>query len=240
MYGIMHEGHGSARPRTRRGVRAGLTLALMSLAACGGGHELERYSFVGQTVAVADYPAPSPDLWTGDYDVVGDDVITAVVDAGSRVAKEVEARHARTRLDSAANLVDVRQRLSSRTLERTARYLGATVAEDAAGADFLLEIYVRQFGIDARGDRAARVFMKVEAVLLDRRTGHEAWSVVVDSHDRLTPSVRSGVVPADIVTAGTLRELTVEDMRLALAGLTDFTSDYVTNELREDLRDARD
>lgn len=239
MYGIMHEGHGNARPRTWRGVGAASMLALLPLVACGGGHELARYSFTGKTVAVADYPAPAPDLWTGDYDVGGDDVITAVVDAGSRVAKEVEARHARARLDSAANLVDVRQRLSARTLDRTARYLGATTAEDPSTADYLLEIYVREFGIDARGS-SARVFMKVEAVLLDRRTGHEAWSIDVDSHDRLTPSVRSGVVPADIVTAGTLRELTVEDMHLALAGLTDFTSDYVTRELREDLRDARD
>lgn len=240
MYGMMHERHRIAGERGMRRTAgaAALALALGSLTACGGGHELARYDFVGKTVAVADYPAPTPDLRTGDYEVDDDDVITAVVDAGSRVAKEVEARRARTRLDSAANLVDVRRRLSERTLQRAARYLGATVVDDAEAADYLLEIYVRQFGIDARS-RSARVFMKIEAVLLDRRTGHEAWNVVVDSHDRLTPSVKSDLVPADIVTAGTLRELTVEDMRLALAGLTDFTADYTTNELREDLRDAR-
>ena len=41
------------------------------------------------------------------------------------------------------------------------------------------------------------------------------------------------------MTAGTLHTLTVETLRAELAGLTDFTADYLTNELREDLRDVR-
>lgn len=226
------------------GYLAGVCLLLVTTA-CGGGHELERYSFAGATIAAADFTPPAPALWTGSYELEGDDAITAVVTAGASVAKEVEARRARVRLDSASNLVDVRQRMTRRTLERAARYLGATPlagddGERVTGADYLLEVYVRQYGIDARGSRPARVFMKVEAVLLDRRSGHEVWNVEVDSHDRLTPSVRHGSeLPAEIVTAGTLHTVTVEQLETALADLTDFTADYVTNELREDLRDVR-
>lgn len=234
-YGSMHD-----RAATHRGAVLACTLAAASLAACGGGHELERYSFAGSTLAVADYAPPAPALWTGGYDVDGDNVITAVLDAGSQVAKDVEARRARTRLDSAASQVDVRQRMSQWTLERAARYLGARPVDDPATADYLLEVYVRQYGIDARGTRAARLFMNVEAVLLDRRSGHEVWTVEVNSHDRLTPSVATGSsVPIDIVTAGTLHTLTAEQLRAELAGLTDFTADYLTNELRKDLRDIR-
>lgn len=230
---------GRRRSATRR--TAVICMAILFLqAACGGGHELEQYSFAGSTLAVADYPPPVPDLWTGAYDVEGEDLFTTLVDAGSRAAREVEARRARTRLDSAANLIDVRDRMSRWTLERAARYLGASPVDDPATADYLLEIYVRQFGIDARSDRPAQMFMKVEAVLLDRRTGYETWNVVVNSHDRLTPRVKGGgAVPVDIVTAGTLHTLTVEELRAELAGLTDFTADYLTNELREDLRDVR-
>lgn len=235
MYGSMHD---TAVP-TLRGVLV-CALAAASLSACGGGHELERYSFAGSTLAVADYAPPAPALWTGGYDVDGDDVITAVLDAGSQVAKDIEARRVRTRLDSAANLVDVRARMSQWTLERAARYLGARPVDDPAAADYLLEVYVRQYGIDARGDRPARLFMNVEAVLLDRRSGHEAWTVEVNSHDRLTPPVATGSsVPIDIVTAGSLHTLTAEQLRTELAGLTDFTADYLTNELRKDLRDIR-
>ena len=236
MYGSMHD----VATRVHRGAVLVCALAAASLAACGGGHELERYSFAGSTLAVADYPPPAPALWTGGYDVDGDDVITAVLDAGSQVAKDVEARRARTRLYSAASQVNVRERMAQWTLERAARYLGARPVEDAATADYLLELYVRQYGIDARGDRPARLFMNVEAVLLDRRSGHEVWTVKVNSHDRLTPSVATGSsIPIDIVTAGTLHTLTTEQLRAELAGLTDFTADYLTNELRKDLREIR-
>lgn len=231
--------HDRAAPARRRATLAGALVAA-SLAACGGGHELERYSFAGSTLAVVDFAPPDPALWTGGYDVEGDDVITAVLDAGSQVAKDVEARRARIRLDSAASRVNVRERMSQWTLERAARYLGAAPVEDAAAADYLLELYIRQYGIDARGDRPARLFINVEAVLLDRRTGYEVWTVDVNSHDRLTPSVATGSsVPIDIVTAGTLHTLTAEQLRAELAGLTDFTADYLTNQLRKDLREIR-
>jgi hypothetical protein len=215
-------------------------LAAAGLVACGGGHELERYSFAGSTLAVADHPPPAPALWTGSYEVDGDDVFTAVLDAGSQVVRGVEGRRARTRLDSAASLVNVRERMSRWTLERAARYLGAAPVEDAATADYLLELYVRQYGIDARADRPASLFMTVEAVLLDRRSGHEVWTVEVNSHDQLTPPVETGSsMPIDIVTAGMLHTLTAAQLRAELADLTDFTADYLTNELRKDLREFR-
>lgn len=224
----------------RRAILGSVAAATLGLAACGGGHELERHNFAGSTLAVADFAPPSPALLTGAYGVDGDDVLTAVLDAGSQAAREVEARRARTRLDSAAHLVDVRQRMSNWTLERTARYLGVSAVDNPTAADYLLEIYVRQYGIDARGSSSARLFMNVEAVLLDRRSGHEIWSVEVNSHDRLTPPVRmASAIPVDIVTAGTLHALTVEQLRDELAGLTDFTADYLTNQLRGDLRDLR-
>ena len=236
----MEDAARNRKPRGMGSTAALCTAVLVVAAACGAKHELKRYSFAGSTLAVVDYEPPAPELRTGSVDVDGEDVFTAVLDAGSRVAREVEARRARTRLDSAANLVNVRQQMSVRTLERAGRYLGTTPVDNAATADYLLEIYVQRFGIDARGGRAATVFMDVQAVLIERATGHEVWSVDVDSYDRLTPRVqRGGGVPADIVTAGTLHALTVEDYRRALDGLTDFTSDFVSNELREDLREIR-
>lgn len=234
MYGTMH-GFG----RTA-GVAVGVVCGLFTLSGCGGGSELERYDLAGRSLAVADYPIPSPDVRTGSYGGGGDDILSAVVEVGSGVAREVEARRARSRLDSAAVLVDVRRRLSEHTLERTARYTGTVPVDEIAAADYLLELYVRHFGIDARSGGPARLYMNVEAVLLDRRTGHEVWSIDVDSHDELTPRVRTGsAAAADIVTAGGLGTLDVDQLRDELAGLTDFTADYIMNELREDLRDAR-
>lgn len=211
------------------------------LAGCGGGHHLDEYTFVQHSLAVVQYPPPAPELRTGWYATDDSSVVRAVIDAGSRAAKEVEGRAARTRLDSAARLVKVGNRMASRTLERASRYLGTTPVEDRGHADYLLELDVRTMGIDAREGRPARVYMKVEAVLLDRRSGDEIWNLQVDSHDGVTPGVpRRDPVPSDIVTAGVLTTLSVEDFRRSLEGLTDFTSDYITNRLRADLRDVRD
>lgn len=78
-----------------------------------------------------------------------------MIQAGSRVAKEVEARRARTRLDSAATAVDVGRRMGERTADRAGRYLAATPVANGP-ADFTLEIWVTDFGLDARAwDSAA-------------------------------------------------------------------------------------
>lgn len=221
---------------------AACAVSILTLTACGGGgHQLGEYSFVSRSIAAVDFPAPGPELRTGSYRMPGGgDAIQVVADAGSRVAIEVEGRRARVRLDSASQLVDVRTRLTERTLERSARYLGADVARDRATSDYVLEIFVRGFGVDAR-EQSARVFMKTEAVLIERRTGREIWSRVVDSHDRLTPRIdgAGSPVPAGVVTSGILASLSVDDMHRALAGLTDFTADYIADELRKDLRNLR-
>jgi hypothetical protein len=223
---------------------AACAVSLLTLTACGGGggHQLGEYAFTSRSIAAADYPTPGPELRTGSYRVPGGgDAIQVVADAGSRIAIEVEGRRARVRLDSASQLVDVRTRLAGRTLERSARYLGAEPSDDRATSDYLLEIFVRGFGVDARDERSVRVFMKTEAVLIERRTGHEIWSVDVDSHDRLTPRIDGSrsPVPAGAVTSGILASLSVDDMHRALAGLTDFTADYIADELRQDLRKLR-
>ena len=61
--------------------------------------------------------------------------------------------------------------LATRTLERTSRYLGLHPVTSAADADFLLEVHMRNYGLDARSESGAYLFTNAEAVLLDRRTG---------------------------------------------------------------------
>lgn len=218
-----------------------LALAAAAAIACGGGHQLAEYDFAGGTLAVVDLGTPSPDLLTGDYDVETEEgALEAVLDAGSRAAKEAAARRARTRLDSASRRVDMGELMAARIAERGSRYLGTRPVETEAGADFLLEMDVRSYGIDARGGRDARLFVVAEVVLLERRTGREIWNTEVRGRDRLTRSV-GGVdrLPPDIFTAGGLTRISVSDFERILEGLADVSADAVTDQLREDLREAR-
>lgn len=212
------------------------------LSGCGGKHYLGSYQFADRTIAMVYIDPPAPELLHGWYNLdVGDNALQTVVRAGAGVAKEVQARRASARLDSAATRVDVAGKLAHRTLERASRYLGTRPVATPAGADFVLEVHMRGFGIDARSTRATYLYTRAEAVLIDRRTGREIWAEEVRGSDRLTPHVDgSQNVPSAIVNAATLHTVTVEDFAQALDQLVTYTSNLITNELRSKLRDARD
>jgi hypothetical protein len=209
--------------------------------ACGK-HYLRDYQFADKTIGLVFIDPPQPELLEGWYNLdVGQTAVQTVVRAGATIAKEVQARRASERLDSAAARVNVPALLAQRTLERASRYLGTRPVATPDGADFLLEIRMNSFGIDARSSRAAYLYAKAEAVLIDRRTGREIWSEEVRGTDRMTPYVvGTANVPSAIFTAATLHTVSVEDFERALNGLVTFTSDLITDELREKLRDVRE
>jgi hypothetical protein len=226
-------------PAFSRALAACVPLAAL---ACGGrSHHLDEYSFANRSMATVSVGQPAPGLLTAGYDLrASDDAVEAVLKTGAGVAKDVEARKARTRLDSATTRLDLSGELAKRALERTSRYLGLRPVTSTDDADFLLEIHVRNFGLDARGTSTASLYTNAEAVLLDRRTGREIWNVKVHGTDRLTPRVRGGSgVPGSIIAAGTLHTVSVADFQDALDQLVTLSSNVIADELRASLRDVR-
>jgi hypothetical protein len=220
---------------------AAALVVFAAMAACGGHNHLERYTFTNRALAVVYYAPPAPELRTGLYDVRDiHSPLSAVLHAGTGIAKEVEGGKARARLDSASTHVDVTSRMSQRTLERMSRYLGTHPVSTADSADYLLEVNMRDFGIDARGQSTAYLYMDAEAVLIDSHTGHEIWNLNVHGYDRLTPFVRGTErVPTGIITAGVLHTVSVEDFQRVLEQLSDYSSDVITSNLRDALWDVR-
>jgi hypothetical protein len=217
--------------------RAGAAVSLLAATGCGG-HHLADYDFAGRTIAVTYFSAPSPELRTGGSLPDGDDPVEAVLATGGRIAREVEGRRARARLDSAASRIDLSARMAERTLERASRYLGARPVPDGEDADFLLEVDVRSLGLSARRDQAY-LFVTGEAVLLNTRDGREIWDVDVNGYDPLTPDVAGTPYVGDVLTAGALGTLTVDELERVLGRLADYAADRIARELRGDLRDAR-
>jgi hypothetical protein len=212
-----------------------------SLAACGSGHHLAEYPFANRTLAVVYIAPPAPELLSGYYDLRdSQNPVEAVVRAGADVAREREGRRANARLDSATARIDIPTVLAQRTLERASRYLGTRPITDEHQADYLLEVRMDRFGINAKADEAAYLFTYAEAVLIDRRTGREIWNVVTHGRDRLTPYVQStSPIPGSVITASTLGNVSVADFQDALNQLMDYSSNLITNELRSALRDVR-
>src|SRR3954466_13466516 len=182
-------------------------------AGCGGGHHLAEYPFSSRTLAVVYIAPPSPELLTSYYDLTNSqNPVEAVVRAGADVAREREGRRANARLDSAASRIDIPTVLAQRTLQRASRYLGTRPVTDENQADYLMEVRMERFGINAKADEATYLFTFAEAVLIDRRTGREIWNVNVHGRDRLTPYVAaSSPIPGSVIAAGTLGTVTVND-----------------------------
>jgi hypothetical protein len=212
-----------------------------TLAGCGGGHHLAEYPFASRTLAVVYLAPPAPELLTSYYDLrTSQNAVEAVVRAGADVAREREGRRASARLDSATSRIDIPAVLAKRTLERASRYLGTRPVLDENQADYLMEVRMERFGINAKADEAAYLFTFAEAVLIDRRTGREIWNMNVHGRDRLTPYVQSDSrIPGSVITAGTLGSVSVADFQDALNQLIDLSSTVITNELRSALRDVR-
>jgi hypothetical protein len=212
-----------------------------SFVACGGGHHLAEYPFASRTLAVVYITPPAPELLTGYYDLRNSqNPVEAVVRAGADVAREREGRRANARLDSATSRVNIPAALAQRTLERASRYLGTRPITDESQADYLMEVRMSRFGINAKADEAAYLFTFAEAVLIDRRTGREIWNINIHGRDRLTPYVVSDSrIPGSVITASTLGSVSVADFQNALNQLMDSSSNLITNELRAALRDVR-
>jgi hypothetical protein len=233
----------SLRPR-RTVVRSLVALCAIIAASvgCGGGHHLAEYPFASRTLAVVYIAPPSPELLTSYYDLGNSqNPIEAVVRAGADVAREREGRRANARLDSASARIDFPVVLAQRTLTRASRYLGTRPITDENLADYLLEVRMQRFGINAKADEATYLFTFAGAVLIDRRTGREIWNTNIHGRDRLTPYVESSSrIPGSVISAGTLGSVSVADFQGALNQLMDYSSNLITDELRSALRDVRD
>ena len=219
-----------------------VTTTLLLTVGCGGPrHHLGEYNFTNRSMASVSIAQPTPGLRTAGYDLDRAEGLTdAMIRAGMGAAKDVEARRARARLDSATWRSNLTRTLAQQALGRTSRYLGVRAVTSPDDADFLLEIHMHSFGLDARSSSAAYLYTNAEAVLLDRRTGREIWNVNVHGTDRLTPRVQGATgIPGTIVTAGTLHTLSVADFEDALDQLVSLSSNLIADELRASLRDVR-
>jgi hypothetical protein len=166
-----------------------------------------------------------------------------MVRLGSRIAREVAAEDVRERLDSAATRTDVAGRLADRTSTRAARLLRATLVDDESDADFLLEVRIRDYGIDAEEwEAAAHVFVDARILIMDGIDGRAIWESRVRERDPLTPRIFGGDrarVVRNVVTAAVLADMSVEELSRALEHVADYAADRIMERLRRSLEEVR-
>lgn len=210
---------------------------------CGPSHRLNEFVYADRTVAVVSQIPRRPEVLSGPLFFGGrsGDPIRDMLRVGAQIAREAEARALRARLDSAATRIDVGYVLEERALERTARYLGADAVERDGSEDYVLELVVAEYGIDAEGwESTAYFFIDAEAALLHAGTGTEIWRAEIEESESIGPRIWGpGRGVGDIVTAASLGDLTVDEIVTAFESLAEYAATRITNRLSEDLREAR-
>jgi len=216
---------------------------LIAMAAgCGSSNRLREYEFGDRTAAALMAVPPLPEVSTHSFvGIDAKDPVGSVIRISTTIAKEIEAHRAEARLDSAMTGVDVPERIRVRTLERCSKYLHYRPTEDTQDADFLFDMRIRHYGIDAGSWRASVHFkMDAEVQLLDNRRGVRVWKTRVKERLPITQGIFGlGGATGDVITAVVLAKLSVEELVRGFEHLADYTADRIARKLQHDFAEAR-
>lgn len=218
---------------------AGVTLAAWG---CSSNQRLAQYDFRNRTMGVATIAPPYPEVLSEMHvSMDAQHPVLSILKAGAEVAREVSVRDFETRLDSAAQKVNVSDRMGERVLRNGARQLRAVPVADSLNPDYELEIRVRHYGITASSWTSAAYFMiDADLRLLDGATGRRIWK----AHVRATEPVRSTSVDVDprydrsvgnVITAVALARMPTDEIERALETLADFAADRLVGKLADSL-----
>jgi hypothetical protein len=211
---------------------------ILTLSMCCSMNRLQGYEFREHTVsALSAHPRP-PEIFTDDWTNVDfSNPVEAIIGIGTGIAKEVEVAKTRAKLDSAMGMVDIPEIIRMETLERGAQYLHYLSTEDTENSDYLFDIIIRHYGIDAKS-WSASVYFKMDAkiTLLDNRKGTEVWRRCFNERFPVSREV-FGLpdVAGNVITAVSLSQLTVEQIAIGLENLAVHTSDRMIHKLQRDL-----
>ncbi len=223
------------------------TLALVAAAGLGGcssSNRLREVDLTGRRVAIMAAIPPQPRVQSGDpgeaavnpYDPIG-----TAARVATAAAKYREAREAQARLDSAATMVDVADRIARRVLAQSANLTGFRPEPRPADADYHLDLQVVDYALVADSREGATYFaIEGHVRLLDAHSGRQMWTRRLREREVLDGSVFG--LPAavgNVVTARALARLTEEEMARGLERLADLTADRIVRRLREDYLGTR-
>ncbi len=212
-------------------------ILILILSTCCSMNRLQGYEFRERTVsALLAHPRPI-EIFTDDWTNVDfSNPVKAAIGIGTGIAKEVEVAKTRTKLESAMEMVDIPEIVRTETLERGAQYLHYLSTEDTENSDYLFDINIRHYGIDAKSWTASVYFkMNIKIMLFDNRKGSEVWRRCFNERIPVSRGM-FGLSDAagNIITAVSLSQLTTEQIAQGLENLALHTSDQMIHKLQKD------
>jgi hypothetical protein len=212
------------------------------LASCATVNRLESISLHDAELAsvLAPPPPPSLDSWS-HLSIDPSNPIGTVLRIGSSIVLAAEAQKAAERMREALTEIDVPAVVFEESTARCARALGAGRVGDTRDADFVLDLEIEHYGIDAPSwGSAVSLEISVTARLYERRSRDLVWRRHLSVAERARPEVFGVPSAAEtIFTAAMLASLSTEEMAKGFAYLAHYMARHVGDTLERDLRKAR-
>lgn len=217
--------------------------AVLLLTACAS-NKLVEYDLREADIAARTFMPPRANVFTDLYNMYINphDLVGSAMSIGTSVARESQASKARARLDSAMAMVDVPGIIEEEMLFRSAELLNFRPVNEVKLADFVFNVRMQKYGIDARGWEVGTYFIiESEIELIDNQQQRRIWKRKVEAREPLSPRVfgMSSSVE-NIMDAVTLSELTVDEMAKGMEYLANFAADLFAEKLYNDYVKSRD
>jgi len=209
---------------------------------CGTTNHLREYSFRDRTMVADMLTPPRPQVFTDSYSWFDqDDPVGSVLRVGTTIVKEVEASKTQARMDSALQKVDVPERIKSRALQRCAKILKYRPINDTDKAEFILDMEIRNYGIDAKSWSAGTYF-KIDMLvkIIDNESRALIWKRKIKEKQPISPEIFGlGNAAENVISAVALSRLSVDEIATGFQHLADYTADRIAVRLQKDFVKAQ-
>jgi hypothetical protein len=216
--------------------------AALLLASCETVNRLDRYSVEDATLAVDMRVPPEPTMKVG-YSVTFDlhDPLVTVLSVGTNIAKAGEASEAEVRMREALQSVDVPAILLKEATSACAQALDARLEDRRIDADYLLNLDVHEYGIEADSPGGGvSLRLRLTASLYHNNSGELVWRRGIVVHKNASPSLFGlGDIVGNIVSAGALSDMSIEQMAAGFTRLAEDSARVVARTMEDDLYAAR-
>ncbi len=222
---------------------AAVTVLLILLSGCSTINNLHEYNIYEKRIAMDMMIPPEPSVYI-DYTPVnfGEDKLLAAVQLGSNLLKAGEAAEAEEKMLRALDGLYIPEYAAELTFDRIVKYLDGTMTEDLYDADIILEIDVKEYGIEAYsyGGEVAMTFA-MTARFYHPEDNKIIWQRHVSVDRQITPGF-FGVdnIIGNAITIASLNNLDEEQLSEGFKAMTSEIMKETINLLKKDLRKARD
>ncbi|MDZ7345454.1 MAG: hypothetical protein ONA69_01535 [candidate division KSB1 bacterium] len=214
--------------------------AFFIVAGCSS-NKLRNYELRRTDIAARTFTPQRPQISTGgDIVIDKNNPLGTILSVGSTVVKEIEAMKARARLDSAMMKVDIPALMEEEILFKAAELLSSRPINEVEAADFVLNIDLKEYGIDAQSWwTGAHFIIDTKVELIDQKAAKRIWKKRVRSREPLTSYIFGLGEVNKILDAAALANLTVDQMAVGLKNLAEVASDEIARKLYDDFIKSR-